>query len=825
MAGTPNPSANVGFGDGNSGALPDLATDVFLFAGPASAGPFLSPRRISDLDGLLNYLKHGPSAGQVGHHVVNSAACWAMRAHASNAGAIGSVGYKRSSNSVATLAADLASYTLHSQVPNNGSALNVNSGWVNPPAPLPLKIKAGAASTAIVATVTFIDEAGVQRSETVNVAGTGGSGTTTRNVSRVISVTTDVDPQDTLDFTITFTSPQDRYDVLFKVTRGGILSGGSKQPRGKWSMDNGVTFSREFDLPTTGLLRLETYAAGLIEQATGIALTFTTHFAASVLLGSIRVAGADANGDLVFTALKSAARIRVVVAGNNTPLSIAVSTDDVTINAATSAGGAVTTTAATLYAFWNSSDANAVIARTRFSLRTVVGTGASLLAAAAYADITNSKVNLTPRVEGVTVNVVESGVSTSRSVSVSGNVVAITLDTDVNGVHTTTATQLAALINGDATASKYLSATASGTGAGLAGVVSGLTFVYDFNTDDVFTFSTTPPSMSEADVSEALAAIRARDDVLTAVSTVVLVKDGLSATDLANAASWVDDVGANKKAYLTVIGSTAFQATHSDDSVTEANLQDTWASSIESAYLTRYTGQVSLVAGECDTILPSYGGQPRRNGIILYCARDAICPISVFPSETVCVTTRGTKKALSGVGQHLIPNSDPLKPQYTSLWQTEDTLLRLHQMNIITLRTIPRKSGVYIRQALAFTDDGDDWTMRPHVRVADVAATLAYLTAVDMINQPRFADAATGFLTEDEHLSIEGTIRAVLTAALLSGGDGIQHISGSPSVVSDRNINFKQTRTVKLSIDLQMKDPTVTINITINSVRTLPAAA
>ncbi len=824
MAGTPNPSANVGFGDGNSGALTDLATDVFLMAGPASAGPFLSPRRISDLDGVLNFLKHGPAAAFVGHHVANSAACWAMRARASNAGANGGVSYTRQSNSVATLAAGNAQYDFHAAVPTNGSALAISSGWLTPLAPLPLTIKAGAASTAIVCTVTFIDEAGVQRVETVNVAGTGGSGTTTRAVQRVISVTTNIDPQDALTFYGTFSGPQDRYDVLFQTTRGGILSGGLKQPRGKWSMDNGITFSREFDIPTTGLLKLETYGASAVDQATGIALQFTSNYVAGLLLGEIRVPGADANGDLVFVGLKSAARIRVVVSGNNTPLSIAVAGDDITINAATGGGGAVTTTAAALYTFWNSNDANAVIARTRFTLRAAVGTGASLLAAAAYAALTNCNVSLVPRVEGVILNVVESGVSTTRSVSVSGNVVTVNLDTDANGVSTSTATQIASLINSDATASKFFTATASGTGAGLAGPISGLTFTLDFNTGDQFKFSTTPPSMSEADVSEALAAIRASQPTLDSISTVVLVKDGLSATDLANAAAWVDEIAVSKKAVLSVIGSAPFQATHSDDSVTEANLQDTWASSIESLYTTRYTGQVSLVGGEVDTILPTYGAQPRRNGIILYCAREAICPISVFPSQPVCPTTRGTKKALASVGQHLIPFSNPLKPQYTSLWQTEDTLLRLHAMNIITLRTIPRLSGVYIRQALCFTDDGDDWTFRPHVRVADVAAQLAYLTAVQMINEPRATDGATGVLTEDEHLSIEGAIKAVLTAALLSGGDGIQHVSGAPSVISDRGINFKTTKSVKLSIDLVMKDPTITINITINSVRTLQAA-
>lgn len=57
------------------------------------------------------------------------------------------------------------------------------------------------------------------------------------------------------------------------------------------------------------------------------------------------------NKDLTFTAQRRAGqssaliRIRYVVAGNNTPLSVAVSGNDITVNLATGAGGAATSTA------------------------------------------------------------------------------------------------------------------------------------------------------------------------------------------------------------------------------------------------------------------------------------------------------------------------------------------------------------------------------------------------------------------------------------------------------------------------------------------------
>ncbi len=100
---------------------------------------------------------------------------------------------------------------------------------------------------------------------------------------------------------------------------------------------------------------------------------------------SLLVVGADANGGLRFHAVASGTggevvRVRVVVAGLSTSLSIGVSGNDITINSATDGGGLVTSTAADIVtAIGLSAPATALV--------TVVatGSGAGLTAAHGFA--------------------------------------------------------------------------------------------------------------------------------------------------------------------------------------------------------------------------------------------------------------------------------------------------------------------------------------------------------------------------------------------------------------------------------------------------------
>jgi len=82
--------------------------------------------------------------------------------------------------------------------------------------------------------------------------------------------------------------------------------------------------------------------------------------------GSLKTALAGNNNDLVFTAKRfgkasSGIRVRYVVSGNNTALSVSVSGKDITVNVATDGGGAATSTATQVRTAVNASTSAAAL--------------------------------------------------------------------------------------------------------------------------------------------------------------------------------------------------------------------------------------------------------------------------------------------------------------------------------------------------------------------------------------------------------------------------------------------------------------------------------
>ena len=818
MAGTPNPSAGVSFGNGNSGIRPDTADNVMLMLGCASGGPLLKPRRASTLSSVLKFL-HGPLVRDASHHVSFSQPCYVMRCRASILGTMSSVTKTPAAQSLGTVTLGLTTLALRAQWISNGSPLNLLSGWAVPPSPLPLKITLGSGgANPLNATVKYLDEAGIPRTEVLAFTGAGNK-TTAGLVAATTSVTSDVDPVGTVDFSVAYSGPQDRYPgAIWRFTLGGQLSGGSAQPQGQWSMDGGRTWGRTQNVPTSGLVDLYTYAGGLAPQATGMRLTFSSAAASVSEFGSVRLAGADANGDTVWTALKAGATIRIVVAGNSTPLSVATASDAVTINAATSSGGAVTSTAAQILAFFNTdTGAGTIAARQRFRARVAVGTGASLVAAVAATGTTNGDVAWTAKEEGVQITVLESGTAQAIRLQVIGEGVTVYLDTDANGVRTTTAAAIVAFVAADPVASTMLSGVAGGTGAALAGDTAGpLALPVQFSEGDQFSWSTTPPQPSNADIAEALVVLEARQDVMDNISAIRLIKDGADSVDFDTFHAALDAMGNDKKEFLFGIMSAPYMA----DAPYNDN-PNLWVPAMSAIYPNRGT-KVSIVAGEVDTQVPAYGAEMRLNFAALYCARVMNVPLSQFASHVECDTLTGTQYSLPGVGAHLIPGGDPDRPEFASLWQTEDDLVQVHSLNMVTARSWPKLAGVFVRQSVQYTVDGDDWIWLPFRRVGNTAAALSYIQTLRIINADLLVDPQTGKLAEVEHKKIENSVKSYVGGKLLDD-NGRQHVSAF-EVVSERDIDFAATGAVLLYLNFVGKSPALTVTTQINVVKTLTSS-
>ena len=337
-----NPRLDIEFQDGNLQQQINLAEDVALKLGTATAGPYLVPVRASSLNSVLRF-KHGPLVRSGAHHVDYSGPGYLMRMRSSVPGSIGAVtktpgaGYAAS---LGDLTLSLAEYTVHTQVAG-GAALNITTGWVAPPASFPLIITMGVGTVACTVTVTGVDTAGDTKSEAVTVTAAGVYTTTTEWAS-IIKVVSSIDPVGTSDFTMTWTSPGDRYNGLLTVVTGGVLGvTGGTTPTYKVSLDGGLTNSRTYTMPSSGEFDIVTYAGGLTPQATGVHAAFSAGSLTKTLYGGIKIAGATTDGDIVYNPKEygDVTVTHVIPTINGQALDVSVAAHAITVTSATNTAG------------------------------------------------------------------------------------------------------------------------------------------------------------------------------------------------------------------------------------------------------------------------------------------------------------------------------------------------------------------------------------------------------------------------------------------------------------------------------------------------------
>lgn len=185
-------------------------------------------------------------------------------------------------------------------------------------------------------------------------------------------------------------------------------------------------------------------------------------------------------------------RIRYVVAGNNTSLSVSVSGNDITVNVATNGSGVATSTATQVKAAVDGSGPASALVSTALS-----GLGTGVVNAFGYTNLqdgspqasliidlatANADMLFTAQAQGTTGNlirvaVVVAGNNTSLSVGVSGNDVTINSATNGGGTATTTAAQAIAAVNASAAASALVLAQTAPNNDG-SGIISAAALTY-----------------------------------------------------------------------------------------------------------------------------------------------------------------------------------------------------------------------------------------------------------------------------------------------------------------------------------------------------------
>jgi hypothetical protein len=349
MSGTPNPSLNIRELNGNLIVSTNTGEGTLLGIGCASAGPRNVPVPASQLS-TVNGFGVGPLVSSIGAHIDNTnRRAYLFQVDYDTAGTFGAVVKQpfTSPQSPSVLSLSAASFSARANglaLPFGSGALNISTGFLSPPSPLPLTIVTAGGSAAQVITIRYYDDAGVAQTAVVDAPtpGTYTTGTTVR-VASIINYSTDVDPAAATTLTYAYAGPQERLDhIRFQCTSGGQVStAGAQRPQIRYSFDDGVTYSASYPLPTTGILDLYTYPGGFTPWHTGVRATFSQGTVYSDLYGAARLAGATVDGDIVWTKQSSAAvQVVQVIPTVPTSFGIVVASPTVTITALTTGGTA-----------------------------------------------------------------------------------------------------------------------------------------------------------------------------------------------------------------------------------------------------------------------------------------------------------------------------------------------------------------------------------------------------------------------------------------------------------------------------------------------------
>jgi hypothetical protein len=293
-------------------------------------------------------------------------------------------------------------------------------------------------------------------------------------------------------------------------------------------------------------------------------------------------------------------------------------------------------------------------------------------------------------------------------------------------------------------------------------------------TGDVYSLVTTPPTVALSDLQAALTAIGANDSILSTFSILHVVGEGASSNTFATSEAYALDWANTRKQFKTFLLEAAYMGSTSET---------TWATAVKAAF--PQTGEwTGVSAGETNTVDSLYGTIDRSGVGTAYISRLTICPISELPSHVDCETTQGIQNAMTGV---LVRNALATDPP---LWQSEDTLADLNNSNFVTLRTWPGRTGIYVRQGLVYTSEGDDYEFITNRRVANVAAATGYNEIIRFVNSNQVTDVATGELSEQAAQNIEANIGKAIRNRLMGGNR--QHITNFAVRVL-RNTNFAVT--------------------------------
>jgi hypothetical protein len=304
-----------------------------------------------------------------------------------------------------------------------------------------------------------------------------------------------------------------------------------------------------------------------------------------------------------------------------------------------------------------------------------------------------------------------------------------------------------------------------GAGTFLAG--TGLTVTWadgTFVVDDTYTFTTTGPTFTTANLTTALSSVTAATTVSIegvcvagpADNTFAVVADTWAvAEEVAGRYRWVlmearDQAGGESAAaWVTAISGAA-----------------PGFSGVQSV-------RVAVGAGYCELLSPISGRIQRRPVSWAAAARIAAVPISEHPGRVA----RGSLKGVS------------------SLYHDASSLTTLDTARFLSARTFVGRAGTFITRGNVMTAPGSDFRPLQNRRVLDAAMRRTLTLLGEYVGSSVRVNPTTGRILEADAKAIEAALESALNAALVAAG----HASSVAAVVN-RTDNILSTQTLRVEV-------------------------
>ncbi len=277
---------------------------------------------------------------------------------------------------------------------------------------------------------------------------------------------------------------------------------------------------------------------------------------------------------------------------------------------------------------------------------------------------------------------------------------------------------------------------------------------------DVYTFSSTGPYYSAANLSTAITAALAGYNS-NPFGIIHIVGAPADATGLATVFSTVESLMVTAQSQHKFI-----RAVIEAPDVSDALLKTAFAS------LSSANGRTSVVVGYVELVSPTGGGIQKRPAAWPYMARVAAIPLS-------------QDAAWIGAGKL---NS------VSSLLRDEDTIGGMDTARFVTLRTIQGRIGAFVTNPNTMALTTSDYRYLQHGRVMDRLAEVVRNAMLYYLNGNTRVDKTTGRILEQDAAAIDADVLGQAKAALLDE----QHVSDI-IVVVNRTDNVLSTGKLRIS--------------------------